>query len=168
MRAETFAFFVGIVYFAMGLLGLVPEALMLGPSEAPPVHVAVLNGYLFGIFPVNLLHSVVHLGIGVWGLLAARAIASPKVYARSIAILFALLALIGVTPALNTLFGLLPLHGNDVWLHVGTAAAAAYFGWNPTTWSERRADGSSERRETMSSVERERRSRDRRLPASEV
>ncbi len=168
MRAETFAFFVGIVYFAIGLLGLVPEAVMLAPTDAPPVHVALLNGYLLGMFPVNVLHSVVHLAIGVWGILAGRSIASPKVYVRSAAILFAALALIGVTPALNTLFGLLPLHGNGVWLHIGTAAVAAYFGWNPATWTERRAAGAGDRRENMSPVERERRSRDRRLPASEV
>jgi hypothetical protein len=35
----------------------------------------------------------------------------------------------GLIPALNTLFGLAPIHGHDVWLHGGTAIIAAYFGW---------------------------------------
>jgi hypothetical protein len=168
MRAETFAFFVGIVYFAIGLLGFVPEALMLAPPDSPPVHLAVLSGYLLGMFPVNVVHSAVHLGVGGWGILAGRSIASPKIYARSLAILFGALALLGVTPSMNTLFGLVPLHGDDIWLHIGTAAAAAYIGWNPAAWTNRRAAGARDRRESSLPVDRDRRARDRRLPASEI
>jgi len=32
-------------------------------------------------------------------------------------------------PPLWTLFGLVPLYGNDIWLHGLLAAIAAYFGW---------------------------------------
>lgn len=49
--------------------------------------------------------------------------------ARTIAILFAVLAVMGLFPRLDTLFGLMPLHGHDIWLHAGTAALAAYVGW---------------------------------------
>ena len=38
----------------------------------------------------------------------------------------------GLIPGLNTVFGLIPLHGHDVWLHLILAAAAGYFGWDCT------------------------------------
>ena len=50
-------------------------------------------------------------------------------YARSVAVVYALFAIMGLLPALNTTFGLVPLHGNDVWLHAVLAAVAAYFGF---------------------------------------
>ena len=120
-----------MVYFAAGLLGLVPEALLLAPPDAPQVHVTLFNGYLLGLFPVNILHSAVHLAVGVWGILAGRSLMSPTLYARSIAIGFSALAVMGLVPELNTVCGLLPLEGHDVWLHGGTAAIAAYAGWRP-------------------------------------
>jgi hypothetical protein len=45
------------------------------------------------------------------------------------AVLYGGLAVMGLIPGLNTLFGLVPLFGHDVWLHAGTAAIAAYFGF---------------------------------------
>src|SRR5438046_10126080 len=129
MRVETFALFSGIAYLAAGLLGLVPAALTPAPADAPPIHVTLFHGYLLGLFPVNILHSAVHFAIGVWGIVAERGMTSPKVYARSLAILYGALAVMGGIPGLDTLFGLLPIHGHDIWLHAGTAALAAYFGW---------------------------------------
>lgn len=169
-RAETFAFFCGIAYFAFGLLGLVPQALMLAPSDAPRVHVTLLHGNLLGLFPVNAVHSAAHLGIGLWGILAGRSIISAKVYARAIAILLGALAVIGLVPGLNTVFGLLPLHGLDIVLHGATAAVAAYFGWHPAASIERRAGARADRREKAAPVAQDRRSHhgDRRLPGSEV
>ncbi len=40
----------------------------------------------------------------------------------------ALLTVFGFIPGLNTLVGLVPLHGNDIWLHAVLAAIAGYFG----------------------------------------
>jgi hypothetical protein len=169
MRVETFALFSGIAYLAAGLLGLIPAALMPAPADAPPIHVALFHGYLLGLFPVNVLHSAVHFAIGVWGIVAERGMTSPKVYARSLAIFYGALAVMGGIPGLDTLFGLLPIHGHDIWLHAGTAALAAYFGWRSAASVERRAGAISERREQALPVAPERRSRpDRRLPGSEV
>jgi len=169
MRVETFAFFSGIAYLAAGLLGLVPAALTPAPADAPPIHVTLFHGYLFGLFPVNVLHSAVHFAIGVWGIVAGRGVASPKVYARSLAIFYGALAVMGAIPGLDTLFGLLPIHGHDIWLHAGTAALAAYFGWRSVASVERRAGAMPERREQALPVEPERRSHpDRRHPGSEV
>jgi hypothetical protein len=156
MKIGTFALVFGIAYFAAGLLGLVPAALRPPPADAPPTHFTLLYGYLLGLFPVNVLHSAVHLAIGAWGLAAWRGMAHPLVYARSLALLYGALAVMGLIPGMSTLFGVLPMHGHDVWLHAGTAAIAAYFGWRATEpHMERRSN--LERRQRMLPVARERR-----------
>ena len=70
MRTATFALFIGVAYLAAGVLGMVPDALHAPAPEAPPTTFTVLYGNLLGLFPVNVLHSVVHLVIGVVGLAA--------------------------------------------------------------------------------------------------
>ena len=156
MKTATFALVFGIAYFAAGLLGLIPAALRPPPPDAPATHFTLLYGYLLGLFPVNVLHSAIHLAVGAWGLAAWRGMAEPHVYARSLALLFGAMAVMGVMPGMSTLFGVLPMHGNDVWLHAGSAAIAAYFGWRATEpHMERRT--SLERRQRMLPVARERR-----------
>jgi hypothetical protein len=156
MKTSTFALIIGIAYLAAGLLGLVPAALRPPPPDAPPTQFTFLYGYLLGLFPVNVLHSAVHLAIGAWGLAAWRGLSNPYLYARTLAMFYGALAILGLVPGLNTLFGLLPIHGHDVWLHAGTAAVAAYFGWRSTEPNmERRTH--LERRQRMLPVARERR-----------
>lgn len=170
MRSETFAFFAGIAYLVVGLLGLVPAALQPPPADAPALHVTAFYGYLLGVFPVNVLHSAVHVGVGIWGIVAGRSVLSPRAYARTLAVLFGLLAVLGAIPQTRTLFGVSPIHGHDVWLHAVTALLALYFGWHPAAWAERRAPEHDDRREHDVPVGKDRRSGhgDRRLPASEI
>jgi hypothetical protein len=83
----------------------------------------------FGLFPVNVLHNAVHILLGVWGLLAASSLAGAVLYARGVAVIYALLTVLGLIPATNTAFGLVPIYGHDVWLHGVLAVVAAYFGF---------------------------------------
>jgi hypothetical protein len=145
----------GIAYLAAGVLGLIPAALLPPPADAPPTAFTVAR-LPHRPLPVNILHTAVHLAIGVWGIAAWRSAGGARVYARSLAILYGVLAVIGLIPGLNTVFGLIPLHSHDVWLHAGTAVIAAYFGWrNEEVHMERRMNG--ERRQRMIPVARERR-----------
>jgi hypothetical protein len=156
MTTATFALVLGVAYLGAGLLGLIPAALMPPPADAPPTSFTLLYGYLLGLFPVNILHSAVHLAIGAWALMAWRGAAHPQVFARSLAMLYGVLAVMGLIPGLNNVFGFIPLHGHDVWLHAGTAAIAAYFGWRSSeVRMERRSI--TERRQRMLPVARERR-----------
>ena len=155
MKTTTFALIIGIAYLGAGVLGLIPSALLPPPADAPPTTFTVLYGYLLGIFPVNVLHTAVHLAIGFWGLMAWRRLPDSKVFLRSIAILYGALAVMGLIPGLNNVFGFIPLHSHDVWLHAGTAALAAYFGWRSEVHMERRQD--TDRRQRMLPVARERR-----------
>jgi hypothetical protein len=127
MNTRTFAMLYGIVFLAVGILGFVPG--MVQPLHAghPPVNPE--GGLLLGLFPVNALHNAVHILFGLWGLAASRSLGGAVLYARAVAIIYAVLAVAGFIPALNTLFGLVPLYQNDIWLHALLALVAAYFGW---------------------------------------
>jgi hypothetical protein len=129
MAIRRFAWILGLIYLAVAVIGFVPPALQAPQPDAPPLRLAILHGDLLGLFPVNVLHTLVHLGIGIWGLAAARRFSQAQLFARLVAILYAVLAAMGLLPMLNTAFGLVPLHGHDVWLHAGTALVSAYFGW---------------------------------------
>jgi hypothetical protein len=81
---------------------------------------------LFGIFPINILHNVVHLAFGIWGLAASRTFGAAKTYAIAAGAIYLLLAVLGfVAP---TMFGLVPIGGNDIWLHALLAVALLGFG----------------------------------------
>lgn len=129
MTTRGFALLFGIVFLLVGIAGFVPPLVTAVHAEHPPLVVEAGYGLLFGLFPVNLLHNLVHVLFGVGGLVGARSLAAAKFYARAVAVIYAVLTLAGLIPGLNTLFGLTPLFGNDVWLHALLALVAAYFGW---------------------------------------
>lgn len=127
MSLRTFSLLFGVVFLAVGVLGFVPGFTQ--PHDNPNVAVDGGLGLLFGLFPVNWLHNVVHIIFGLWGLAAAKSPMAGRTYAKSVAIIYALLTVMGLLPFLNTTFGLVPIYGNDVWLHALLAAVAAYFGF---------------------------------------
>lgn len=130
MNARNFALVFGVVYLLVGLLGFfVSGGLMVGPMNAGGASSGDW-GQLLGLFPINLLHNIVHLAIGAWGLASYRSTNGSIAYARGLAIIYGLLTIMGLlpTPFRNT-FGLIPIMGNDVWLHALTALVAAYFGF---------------------------------------
>lgn len=157
MKTSTFALIFGLAYLAAGLLGLIPAMLTPPPPDAPPTTLAVMYGYLLGLFPVNIVHTLVHLFIGAWGIAAWKGRSSSVSYARSLAVLYGALAVMGMLPLTNTVFGTIPIHSHDVWLHGVTAVIAAYFGWREPVRSTERRVVASDRRQRMLPVPRERR-----------
>ena len=157
MKTSTFALIIGIAYLGAGILGLIPAALVPPPIDAPPTNFTLLYGYLLGLFPVNLLHSLVHIVIGAWGISAWSGRSSSISFARGLAILYGALAVLGMFPLLNTAMGMIPFHGNDVWLHGITAVVAAYFGWRQPAGISERRHILGDRRQRMFPIARERR-----------
>jgi hypothetical protein len=157
MKTSTFALIFGLAYLAAGLLGLIPATLVPPPIDAPPTTFALLYGYLLGLFPVNIVHTFINLAVGVWGIAAWSGRANSAGYARSLAVLFGVLAVMGILPLTNTVFGLIPIHSNDVWLHAVTAVIAGYFGWREPVKAAERRRVRHDRREHMMPVARERR-----------
>ncbi len=131
MMTRRFALVVGIIYLVIGIAGFIP-GLVQGRAYEELV-VTTGAGDLLGLFPVNVVHHIVHLLVGVLGIAAYRAFDSARLYARGLAIVYGVLAVMGLISAANldTMFGLTPLFSHDVWLHAGTAIIAAYFGWGP-------------------------------------
>jgi hypothetical protein len=128
MATRYFALIFGIIYTIIGLMGLIPAFLQPAVQGNPPVTLDTLHGNLLGIFPVNILHTLVHLIVGVWGILAFRSFDASRGYAIAAGVLFGLLFIMGLVPGLQTVFGLIPLHAADVWLHLVSSAAALFFG----------------------------------------
>jgi hypothetical protein len=131
MHIRTFALAFGVVFVLVGIAGFIP-ALLTGPAGMAD---GMDHSRLFGLFAVNTLHNIVHIAFGVWGL-AAYFYGGAQIYARGVAVIYAVLAVVGLIPGVNTLFGLVPLYGHDIWLHAVLAAVAAYFGWGIRATSE--------------------------------
>src|SRR5215470_688698 len=109
---RTYALVFGVVYTLVGIVGLL---------VAPTLATATLI-----VFPVNLLHNVVHLLVGALGIAAFVSNRTVE-YARAVAIVFAVLTIAGLLP--QPLLGLVPLGGLDIPLHAATAILAAAAGW---------------------------------------
>jgi hypothetical protein len=129
MVLRYFALIYGIVFLLVGIAGFIPALLAPPTPASPDVAVTTSYGHLFGLFPVNVLHNLVHAGFGVWGLFAFASVASSLLYARAVAVIYAVFMILGFLPILNTLFGLVPLYGHDIWLHALLAGVAGYFGF---------------------------------------
>lgn len=129
MSTRTFALIFGITFLAVGVAGFIPGITTAPHAGHPDLAVDAFYGQVLGLFPVNILHNIVHILFGLWGLLAYKSLSAAKGYARTVAIAYAVLTVAGLIPGLDTMFGLVPLFGNDVWLHALLAAVAGYFGW---------------------------------------
>ena len=127
MNVATAALVFGIVFLLGGVSGFFAAP---PPPNAPPLIVEHGHGLALNLLPVNTLHNVVHLLFGVLGIAASRgAMLSAGGYFRLVAVSYALLVALGLIPATQTTFGLIPIWGNDVWFHALLAAGAGYFGF---------------------------------------
>mgnify|MGYP004479256199 CR=1 FL=1 len=140
MAARYFALISGVLFIALGIFGFIPGMVATPGTAGPALVVNAGYGYLLKLFPINVLHNIVHLAVGAWGLASHRSYIRSRSYARGLAIFYGILTVMGLLPApLYTIGGLIPLFGHDVWLHALTALIAAYFGFsrpNPATLRE--------------------------------
>jgi hypothetical protein len=93
---------------------------------------------LFGTFPVNLLHNAVHLIFGIWGLMAAKSFAGSVSYAKITGVLYLVLAALGYFDP--TGFGMIPMGGADIGLHLVIGAVLTYFGFTAREPAARPSD----------------------------
>jgi len=116
----------GVVFILVALAGFYTGGMNMDadPATAPAI---------LGMFPVNLLHNIVHLLFGIWGLAAARSYTGAKQYAQVAGVIYLVLAVVGFVAPDG--FGFVPLGGNDVWLHLllGGILAGVGFTAKPAT-----------------------------------
>ena len=100
----------GVVFILVAIAGfLAPGGMKMQPAD--PATAAKALGY----FPVNLLHNLVHLLFGVWGLAASRSWAGARqffVWGGTIYVVLTIAAFISPSG-----FGLVPIGGADIGLH---------------------------------------------------
>ena len=104
----------GVIFIVVAVLGFITPGGM-AMAMAPD------TGLLLGVFQVNLLHNIVHLLFGAWGLAAARSWSGSKSYFTIAGAIYAVLTCVGFLSPSG--FGLVPLGGNDIWLHAVLAIA---------------------------------------------
>lgn len=134
--ARYCALSIGILFLFIGLAGFVPAfAPVPGatassvPADLAPDAYAAGFGYLFGLFPTNLMHNLVHCAVGLLGIASYTSPSSARLFNQSFAIAYALIAIMGLLPFTKTTFGLMPIFGNNVWFNALTAAVTAYYGF---------------------------------------
>lgn len=129
-RGQYFALLTGVFFLLVGFLGFIPAFVQEPAVSGKSIDLFDAQyGYLMGAFPINVFHNVVHITVGLLGVLASISLGASRVYGRGLAAFYGLLTLMGLLPYTNTTFGLIPIFGNDVLLHLSTAAIAFYFGF---------------------------------------
>lgn len=131
---QYFALIVGGMFTLVGVMGFI-HAFVQQPAATPDEAGLAFTtgyGYLLGLFPINVLHNIVHLTVGVLGLAASSSLGSARLYSGGLAIFYGLLSVMGLFPPTQSTLGFIPIFGNDVWLHAITAAIATYFGFIAT------------------------------------
>jgi hypothetical protein len=128
-KMKIFAFVFGVAFLAIGIAGFIPG--LTPPHSHPDVTFEAGLGLVFGLFAVNVLHNLFHIVFGIWGLAAARTVLAARTYARAVAVIYTILAVMGLISIgrIYTTFGLIPLYGHVIWLHALLALVAAYFGF---------------------------------------
>src|SRR5678809_1379952 len=109
MSIKTFTRILSLGFILVGILGFIPAVMYAPYVGDPALMFSAYYGRLFGLFPINALHNIVHLSLGVWGLLAARQIMEARRYCKFTSVLYGVLTLFGLVPGLNVFFGLVPL-----------------------------------------------------------
>ena len=107
----------GIAFTIAGIGGFIGGITQPMAADAPHLMVEANYGLLLGLFPVNILHNIFHLAIGIGGLLTFRNTAQARRFLQVFGVALIILTIMGLIPQLNTTFGLVPLFGHDIWLH---------------------------------------------------
>jgi len=129
MKAPLVARILGLLFVLAGIAGFVPWVAPAAPLDANVITLDAGYRMLFGLFPVNVAHDALHLIFGVWGLIAGGRFGASVIYCRSVVWVYLVLIVLGAIPITNTLFGVAPIYGWDVGLHVVILLLGAYGGY---------------------------------------
>lgn len=99
----------GVVFIVIAILGFIAPGGMAMNADM------TTSAKVLGMFPVNLLHNIVHLLFGIWGLAASRSGSGSRSFFQIGGIIYLILTLLGIVAPNG--FGLVPLGGADIWLH---------------------------------------------------
>lgn len=120
----------------LGAIALIP-GLEGSVASLPLLEINTSYGLFLGLFPMNVINKVALIVMGVWGIWAAmstgRSLPRSIFFSRAAFVISAVLAVLGLIPQTNTLFGYWPLFGNNVLSSAVIAVVGAYFGFALTS-----------------------------------
>lgn len=120
-----------------GLVFIVVSVLGLAAGGMPGMKMGGASVMLLGLFPVNMLHNVVHLAFGVWGVIAGRGEKASVTYALGSGVAYLCLGVLGLFT--DSLLGMVPIGGYDVVLHLVLAVVLAGCGFWALWFAPQRA-----------------------------
>ncbi len=113
---KTIAVIFGLIMLAVGALGFVPQA--------------TPEGYLLGIFHINLEHNLVHLLTGAISLICGlTSFNAARTFFQIFGIVYGIVAVLGFYYGNAPIFGILANNMADTWLHVAIAAVSLWLGF---------------------------------------
>lgn len=116
---RLFAIIFGTIMLVVGVLGFIPS---MKDGEA-----------IFGIFHVNFLHNMVHMGTGLIALLCgARSHFASRLFFQIFGVIYVTVGLLGFYYWNEPIFGLLANNFADTLLHLGIGVLAMVIGFRKT------------------------------------
>lgn len=114
---RVFAITMGIIFIIFGILGFAPEF--------------VKDNRLFGLFAITSYHNLLHIGIGILGILSAfNGPKSARYYFIALGVAYGVVALVGVYNNSIALLRFIALNGADTWLQAVIAGLSLYFAFS--------------------------------------
>lgn len=133
MHPKQFALIAGIVMVIAGVLALVPSFNVLPTLGMPALNIDTSYGLFLGYVPMNVLNKLALIAFGAVGIAISQAPATALPgsirWSRIIFVVMGALAILGLFPQTQTLFGYMPLYSWDVVTHAVMAVLGAYFGF---------------------------------------
>lgn len=124
--AQAAALLAGLVFLVIGILGFVPgitthvDDMQFAGHDSP--------SELFGIFQVSVLHNLVHLALGVAGVVLSRTHALARGYLIGGGIVYLAIWLFGIAIDKDDDINFIPVNNADDWLHFGLGVGMILLG----------------------------------------
>jgi hypothetical protein len=109
---KTFAGLVGLLFLLLGVMGFFTHE-------------------LFGMIHFDIVHNIIHLGIGAAGLLAMRTEENAIKFAKTVGIIFVVLGILGIV--LPDMLGLMHMENAENVLHLVVGVIGLYLGFTAQT-----------------------------------
>nr|WP_062337323.1 DUF4383 domain-containing protein [Herbidospora sakaeratensis] len=110
------ALILGVVFLLVGVLGFIPGITTnYGTMQFAGHHSQAL---LLGVFQVSVLHNIVHLLFGVWGLAASRTWNNSRAFLVGGGVIYLILLVYGLLVDRESTANFVPLNTADNWLHL--------------------------------------------------
>jgi hypothetical protein len=131
MQIRNAALVIGVLFLLLGLAGFAPGITFTPAVSASPTNIypGPGYGYVLGLFPTNYFHSAIGIIVGLWGIAGFLSLGGAIAFHQIFTVLYALQAILGLLPATNTLFGMMPLYGSNVILSIVIIAFTYLYGF---------------------------------------